>query len=211
MATTANADLLGREPPAGPLTFEEFLAWCDEDTRAEWVAGRVVLMSPASDPHQRVIQFLVRILTVWIESRDLGKLYLDFLMRMPDPVSSGRVPDLLFVSRAHADRARHTYLAGPADLVIEIVSPDSISRDRGEKFVEYEKAGIPEYWLLDPEREQGEFYELGADGRYRLALGGRDGTYRSRVLDGLPLELEWLWQDPPPPTLSVLRHLGLLG
>ncbi|MEJ7756097.1 MAG: Uma2 family endonuclease [Nocardioidaceae bacterium] len=53
-----------------------------------------------------------------------------------------------------------TYLDGAADLAIEIISPESIGRDRGEKFVEYEAAGIREYWLIDPERRQAEFYRL---------------------------------------------------
>ena len=46
------------------------------------------------------------------------------------------------------DRVHRTYLDGPADLVVEIVSPESAGRDRGEKYYEYEAAGIPEYWLL---------------------------------------------------------------
>jgi Uma2 family endonuclease len=111
----------------------------------------------------------------------------------------------------HLDRLRRIYLDGPADLVVEITSPESIGRDRGEKFVEYEAAGIPEYWLIDPERRQVEFYQLGADGRYRAAVVGATGIYESRVLDGLRLPVEWLWQDPLPDETEALRTLGLLG
>ena len=42
-------------PPSGPVTFEEFLAWCDEDTHAEWVDGEVIMMSPATDQHLRLL------------------------------------------------------------------------------------------------------------------------------------------------------------
>jgi Uma2 family endonuclease len=117
----------------------------------------------------------------------------------------------MFVTRDHLDQIKPTYLDGPADLVVEVISPDSVGRDRGDKFVEYEQAGIPEYWLIDPDREQAEFYELGLDGRYRLALGGRSGTYRSQALQGFPLNLEWLWQDPSPKPLEIVRQLGLLA
>jgi Uma2 family endonuclease len=82
----------------------------------------------------------------------------------------------VFLKAEHMERLRDTYLDGPADLVIEIVSPDSVSRDRGLKFVEYESEGIPEYWLLDPLRQQPEFYRLGDDGRYRPHFPAAEGV-----------------------------------
>lgn len=58
-----------------------------------------------------------------------------------------------FVASEHLDRLKETYLDGPADLVVGIVSPDSVGRDRGEKFYEYAQGGVPEYWLIDPQLE----------------------------------------------------------
>src|SRR5688572_26193368 len=101
-------------------------------------------------------------------------------MQLGEPVRTARLLDLFFVTREHLERLKPTLLEGPADLAVEIISAESVGRDRGDKFVEYEQPGISEYWLLDPERQQAEFYELGADGRYRLALGGRAGEYRSK-------------------------------
>jgi len=75
----------------------------------------------------------------------------DLLMRLPEAPRRGRVPDLLFVTSAHVGRQHPTYLDGPRDLAVKIISPDSVGRDRGEKVVEYEQAGIPEYWLADTE------------------------------------------------------------
>jgi Uma2 family endonuclease len=201
-----------RRAPAGKLSYEEFLDWCDEDTLAEWVRGEVHVTSPASLRHQDLMRFLLIVLHFWVRSRDLGVVIAPpFQMRLPAPINTGREPDILFVARIHLDRLRQTYLDGPADLVVEIVSPESIGRDRGQKFVEYEAAGIPEYWLIDPERRQVEFYQLGTDGRYRAAVVGATGTYESRVLEGLRLPVEWLWQDPLPDETEALRSLGLLG
>jgi Uma2 family endonuclease len=78
------------------------------------------------------------------------------------------------------------YLDGLADLVIEIISPESTSRDRGEKFYEYEMVGVRGYWLVDPQRELAEFYLLDAQGRYALILGGHTGQYNPTMitLDG---------------------------
>ncbi len=189
--------------PPGPISFEEFLAWVDEDTLAEWVAGEVVLMSPASANHQLVRDFMLILVRLFAEAHQLGVvLSAPFLMRLPTR-PSGREPDLLFVAAADADRVRETYLDGPADLVVEIVSPESEDRDRGDKLVEYQDAGIPEYWLIDPVRQDALFYVLGEDGRYRPAVVDADGVYRSAVLPGFRLRIAWLWQRPLPAIADV--------
>jgi len=122
----------------------------------------------------------------------------------------GREPDVLFVATEHLGRLRETFLDGPADLAIEIISPESVSRDRGEKYYEYEAGGVREYWLIDPLRQVAEFYRLDEGGRYGVVLAGREGVYRSEVVAGFWLRVEWLWQEPLPKTLDVLRELGLL-
>jgi Uma2 family endonuclease len=93
---------------------------------------------------------------------------------------------------------------------VEIVSPESKVRDRGEKFYEYEAAGVGEYWLIDPDRQQAEFYRLGAGGHYRLFTADAEGIYQSEVLPGLWLRVEWLWQEPLPKVLDVLREMELI-
>jgi len=188
------------------MTYEEFLAWADEDTCAEWVNGEVVMHSPASDHHQDISDFLTSILRAFVETRRLGIIRsAPFQMRL---AHSGREPDLLYLAYEHLERRKGTYLDGPADLVIEIMSPESAARDRGEKFYEYAEAGIPEYWLIDPLREQADFYQLDAGGRYRSALPDAEGIYRSKVLPGFWLRVDWLWQLPP--VLEVVRQLGLV-
>jgi len=200
-----------RALPTVRLSYEEFLAWCDEDTWAEWVGGGVTLVSPVSERHADLAGFLFMVLRHWVEARELGiVLPAPFQMRLPEPQQRGREPDILFVSRAHRGRMRHTYLDGAADLVVEIISPESVGRDRGDKFVEYEQAGIPEYWLLDPDRQQAEFYQIGVDGHYRLALGGASGLYVSEALAGLRLRVDWLWEDPLPRVIDILRELELV-
>ena len=197
-------------PPRKRISYEEFLEWCEEDTWAEWVDGRVVMVSPAATKHRLITGLLLQIMNIYAETRNLGQvLSAPFLMRLPD-VPSGREPDLLFVAHAHLDRLKETYLDGPADLIVEIVSPESRARDRGEKFYEYEAAGVGEYWLIDPDRQQAEFYRLGADGRYRLFTADAEGIYRSEVLPGLWLRVEWLWQESLPKVLDVLREMELI-
>lgn len=199
-----------RVPPPGKLTYEEFLAWCDEDTWAEWVDGEVVMVLPVSERHQDLASWLLVILRSYCEARGLGKVIpAPFQMRLLMP-PRGREPDLLFVGREHMGRLRETFLEGPADLVIEIISPESRLRDRGEKFAEYEMAGVREYWLLDLERKRADFYRLDPEGRYRLADADASAWYESHAIPGFRLRVEWLWQVPLPPVLTVMKELGLI-
>ena len=202
-------ELPGRKAPPGPVSFEEYLEWLDEDTWAEWVNGEVVMLSPASTRHQLIKGFLSITIGIYVEHHDLGTvLDAPFPMKLGD-VRRGREPDILFIAKEHLDRLKDTYLDGPADLVVEIVSPESRLRDRGEKFAEYEAGGVREYWLIDPDERRADFYVLGEDGRYERRLPP-EGLYRSEVLKGFWLKEEWLWQDPLPPVLEVLKELGVL-
>lgn len=197
------------EAVSGLITYEEFLRLYDGRS-AEWVAGRVELRMSRSDEHQDLQRFLLALLAFWVESGDFGIVRgAPFQMRISSH-PAGREPDVLFVAREHLDRLRPTFLDGPADIAIEIISPESGERDRGEKFFEYEAGGVREYWLLDPQRRRAEWYQLQDDGAYRAIAPGPDGMYRSQVLAGLWMREEWLWQRPLPKLLDVLREWQLI-
>jgi Uma2 family endonuclease len=121
----------------------------------------------------------------------------------------GREPDLLFVCTENLDRLKNTYLDGAADLIIEVASPESMMRDRGQKYIEYEAEGVIEYWLIDPQRRSAEFHRLGEDGLYR-PIPPQDHIYHSDVVPGFFLDVRWLWQDPLPSELEILRKLNVL-
>jgi Uma2 family endonuclease len=106
-------------------------------------------------------------------------------------------------------RLKKNHLQGPADLVVEVISPGSRGTDRGDKFDEYEKGGVKEYWLIDPERDSAEFYLLRRDKRYHL-MPIEDGILRSVVLKGMWIRVDWLWQRPLPKALTVLKEWGLV-
>ncbi len=195
--------------PPKHMTFEEYLALGDEHMMSEWVDGEVIFMSPTARRHQEILTFLVKVLGLFVDVHNPGVvLPAPFAMKL-EALRRGREPDLLFVSDEREHLLEKNYLNGPADLAVEIVSPEAIGRDRGEKFVEYEQAAIKEYWLIDPDGERAEFYELGADGRYRAAMIEPAGVYRSQVVPGFFVRGAWLWQTPVP-TLAALRELQLI-
>jgi Uma2 family endonuclease len=149
------------------------------------------------------------VLGIYVETRNLGVIIPAPFQMKTGPDLPGREPDVLFVANSHLDRLQGGFLDGPADLVIEIISPESAARDRGEKFYEYAAGGVPEYWLIDPQSRMGEFYELEGN-HYRTALSSNTGEYNSKTLEGLRVRIEWFWQSPLPPVLDILRELKIV-
>lgn len=189
------------------MTLEEYLNWDCEGVHAEWVDGEVVLMSPVRAIHQRVLLFLAELIAQFCRQHGAGEIFLAGMRMHLSSRPSGREPDLIFIAAAHADRVKETYIEGPADLVIEIMSPESEERDRATKFAEYEAAGIPEYWLIDPLRHEVVFNLLGEDGRYHPGVVSQDGVYSSRMLEGFRLRPDWLWREPLPTPAAALAEL----
>ena len=120
----------------------------------------------------------------------------------------GREPDILFVSKAREHLIEKNFLDGAADLAIEIVSPESVERDNVTKFVEYEAAGIREYWVIDYEEKRAVFYQLDANNQYKAA-DLIDGKFYSNVLPNFFVRPEWLWREKLS-TLEALREIGIL-
>jgi Uma2 family endonuclease len=195
------------KPPKERMSLDEFLAWLDEDVWAEWEDGEVIVLSPASYQHQDIFGFLYALIRFFVELYDLGiVLAAPFAMRLPKS-QRVREPDLLVVLKEHLDRLRETYLDGAADLVVEIVSEESWLRDRGAKFAEYELDGVREYWLIDPINKRADFFVLGDDGRFQRRTPDAKGIYRSVVLKGFKLKVDWLWQEPLPKVSEALRWM----
>jgi Uma2 family endonuclease len=209
------------------MSYEEFLAWADEDTHAEWEDGEVIIFMPPKTRHQDIATFLATLLRLFVDFFQLGEvLTAPFEMKV-SPESPAREPDILFVAREHRERLTEDRLVGPADLIVEVISDDSVHRDRVRKFYEYQGAGVREYWIIDPRpgQEQADFWVLNEEGKYQPVPVGEDGVYRSTVIPGFWLRVDWLWEeelpDPlmtfgeivgfPPEVLETLREIAARG
>ena len=198
---------------AKTVRYEEYAALAAESRIVEWVGGEVVAHLPPTTRHQKLTRFLFVLLTLFTERFGLGEVFAGpFAMRL-GPQGPVREPDVLFVAREHADRIRPEGLEGPADLVAEVVSDDSVARDRTGKFYEYQAAGVAEYWVIDPRpgRQRADFWVLGHGGTYEPVPVGADGIYRCRLLPGLWLRSEWLRADPPPPVAAAFDEIRPRG
>jgi Uma2 family endonuclease len=192
---------------AGPISFEDFLRTYD-GVHAEWVDGAVFVMSPGNTPQSRLTRFLGAVIQVWAEEHELGEAFIAPLSVKME--TSAREPDVFYFRREHLDRVHKTFVEGPPDLVIEIISRDTRGVDRGEKFYEYEQARVPEYWLIDPDRRKVESYRLGPDGAYEPAPTGDPEILRADALPGMSMPVAWLWQESLPKVSDVQKAWGLI-
>jgi Uma2 family endonuclease len=199
-------ELHERPVPGVHMTEAEFLAWCPEEIRAEWADGEVILMAPVTNEHDDLDTWLTAIVRLLCETQDLGVVRHNMYLRLASQRRL-RVPDLMFIPKARTHLLKGASFHGAPDLVVEIVSPESQSRDRRDKFREFEKAGVREYWIIDPISRTVEVYALERR-KFRL-LAPDAGILASTVLPHFRLKVDWFWQKPLPKVVTVLRQMGV--
>jgi len=201
-----------KEVPYGtPLRFdseEAFEAWCDEDTRAEYIEGEVIMHSPAGIDHEDLVSWLDALLRLFIDRHQAGRLFSSNVQLRLTP-HRRRIADLVFVAKDRLDILRPTYIEGAPDLAIEFVSEESTVRDWQEKYWEYESAGVKEYWVIDQQIKRMDLNILGDDKKYALAEVQEQKLF-SKVLPGFWIKPEWLWQKPLPSAVAITREIGIL-
>jgi Uma2 family endonuclease len=197
--------LQGRPVPGVRMTEAEFDAWCDEDLRAEWIDGEIIIMAPVNNEHDELNVWFTMLLGLYVEEHDLGIIRTNMNLRLSGQ-RRWRCPDLFFIAKDRQHLMRPTYFDGAPDAVLEIVSPDSQSRDRRDKFKEYEKAGVREYWIIDPLSKTVELYRLERK-RFRT-VDEVDGVLASSVLRVFYLKPAQLWRRPLPKVSTILRQLA---
>lgn len=194
------------------LSYADYLALTGEQNQLlEWVNGKVITHIPPKPRHQEMVGFLFALLYLFVRFHRLGRLYTAPMEMRIEQLQVSREPDILFVASASLTRITDKRLDGPADLIVEIVSDDSVARDRADKFYEYQEAGVQEYWIVDPRPgyERADFWVLDSRGKYRpVAL--TDGIYRSAVLPGFWLQVDWLWRSDLPDPLLLFAEIAAL-
>ncbi len=187
------------------MSYDDYLDWHDRDAgrRGEWVDGEVIVFMSTTYRHEELVTFLVSLLNYVMKKGRLGVVITPgYELRTRD--GAAREPDLQVILNAHLDRITHRRLVGAADLVVEIVSDDSVKRDRDDKHAEYAAAGIPEYWIVDP-REGNESLDIFAlvRGTYVAVDPEVDGSLRSRVIPGVWMHRDWLLADELPDPFDI--------
>jgi len=174
-------------PPRGQWTEADYFALPETNRFIELSEGELVMPPHPTHTHQQIVGKLYRAMYDFVAERDLGTVQFGPL---PVRLWPGKIrePDILFVANEHSDRiAEQAY--GPPDLTVEVLSPSTRRTDRLEKMVEYARAGVREYWIVDPNGRAVEVFVL-REGAYEL-LGkwGEGEEARSEVLAGFKASL----------------------
>ena len=175
------------EKSARRWTYEEYYR-LNDDQRYEIIDGDL-LMAPAPDMwHQSWLGSLFRVLDAHIRKQNLGKLFVssvDVVLSHENTVQ----PDLVFISTANLRIVQRRAIFGAPDLLVELISPSSVRRDRYDKKRLYATFGVKEYWIGDPANKALEILSL-KEGRYQLhCVAEERGKLTSPVLSGLEFDL----------------------
>jgi Uma2 family endonuclease len=173
------------------LTYDDFLQFPDDGKRHELIDGEHYVTPSPNTKHQRVSGNLHLLIGVWLESHPIGQIFyapFDVVFTNFDVVE----PDLLYLSNARAKEAlTAVHVLGVPELVIEIGSPSTRQRDETVKRRLYERAGVTEYWVVDPELDLIRVYRRESAGFARpVELSAEAGDVLSTaLLPGLDIPL----------------------
>lgn len=184
-------------------TPEEYLAHYAAEFY-EYANGKAIKMSPIHTRHNQLTRYLLRLFDSYNELHPIGKIEnAPFVMELPE-LGKSREPDIQIILDTNPGHYTPTAMIGPADICIEIVSPESMQRDYTEKLEDYEKGGVGEYWILDHLRRDARFYRQAERTNpndpplFVSCPIDADGNYRTPALPGLVLHVPALWRDPLP-------------
>lgn len=173
---------LPAHPANGEWTYEDFLQLPDDGNRYEIIEGVLHVTNAPNSNHQFTVGEISAELRNFVKRGKLGRVIVApfevHLSVHTRPVQ----PDVLFIRAERVPSGQFPFFEGAPDLIVEVMSPESVRRDRITKFTAYESAGVPEYWIVNPHARIVEVYVLSA-GEYALLGEYRDNEQvQSQVL-----------------------------
>jgi Uma2 family endonuclease len=174
--------------PAIRLTYADYCLTPD-DERYELLDGELLMAPAPIESHQIAVMELGTLLHTFVKARGLGQVFsapYDVVLSETDVVQ----PDLLFVSNERAHIRTPANVRGAPDLVVEILSPSTASRDWRDKLDLYAEYGVKEYWLVDPDARTVTVLLLEAGAFAEVARYGAGQTLTSPTLAGFTTNLD---------------------
>ncbi len=178
----------------GQWTYEDYAAIPEDGYRYEVVNG-VLYMSPSPNvPHQGSLARFLYYLLTHVEFVGLGRVFtgpLDVELSERNIVQ----PDVFVVLEKHLHRIRKKRVIGAPDLIVEIASPSTARHDQHTKLDAYGSAGVPEYWVVNPDAQTVKVLIL-ERGVYRsLGVLSGQATLPSQVVPDLPVKVEQFFSE----------------
>ena len=180
-------------------TLADALTW-DEQDRIELIDGYPVMMAPPSSTHQEISMELSTQLHAYLKGKKCKVYAAPFAVRLfekgedsPEDVDTMVEPDISVV--CDPEKIDKQGCKGAPDLVIEILSPSTQRHDRFTKFSLYQRAGVREYWIVDPNSRVVQSFVL-EDGRYSVNEFGTAGDkMKVNVLEGCVIDLSEVFPE----------------
>lgn len=167
-----------------PLTYDDLFAMPDDGKRRELIGGELFVNPAPRRDHQAVASNLIWILQQFLHESGSGQAYMhpvDLYVGPNDVVQ----PDLIVIRQSRLEIYQpEGMVIEPPDIVVEIISPSSQRTDRKGKLALYERFGVPEYWIVDPEIRMVVLNSLDR-GVYLEIEPDDDDTLASRAFPGL--------------------------
>lgn len=163
----------------------------DENELYELINGKLMKRASPTTAYQRMVKKLSMKMDAFINKKKLGELFfapIDVVLDEHNMVQ----PDILFVSEQKHDIVQEAYIAGVPDLVVEILSPSSIARDRDTKMKLYAQFKVSEYWIVDPLAPCIEVYKLGENVYNLYSYVYEKGEVESTILEKFKLKISSL-------------------
>ena len=181
-------ELLDLFPRQGRWTESDYFRLPETNRIIELSEGRLVITPPPTDLHQKISAKLFLLICNHVTSNNLGEVrYSPIGVRLSKGII--REPDIVFMGNEHKDRISEIYWDVP-DLVMEILSKSTAKDDREDKFHEYEKAGVLEYWIVDPFKKSIEVFNLENEAYALFGKWGSCETAKSKLLDGFEVSID---------------------
>jgi Uma2 family endonuclease len=183
--------------PALKLTYEDFLLFPDDGKRHELIDGEHYVTPSPNTKHQLVLGNLHLLIASWLQGHAVGRVFFapyDVVFSNVDVVE----PDLLYFSNERAASViTPAHARGAPELVVEVESPSTRQRDETIKRRLYERFGVSEYWVVDPELDVVRIYRRAGDAFGRAIELTREAgdVLTTPLLPGLDMPLERIFRD----------------
>jgi Uma2 family endonuclease len=174
-------------------TYDDYCRIPDDLNTYEIIEGELFMTPAPTTKHQRTSRNLFVIMHTHIVENNLGELLyapLDVLLSNINVFQ----PDIIFISKENKEVLTEKNIQGIPDLAIEILSPDTARKDRINKMRVYAKFKVPHIWLLNPDNQTLEAFEIDNKTTYRLvAAHQEDEKFRPSLFEGLIIPLKEVW------------------
>ncbi len=181
-----------------------FLETLDDDIKAEFIEGEIILNSPVKRKHYLVVKWLSKLMDTYASVKQLGEVATEkVLIHL---TRNDFEPDIVFFDSHKAAAFHNNTMLHPApNLIVEVLSDGTQHRDRGGKFEDYAYHQIAEYWIIDADAEMIEQYILNDDSQYELFLKSNSGKIISKAISGFEIDIRAIFSAEE--NLKALRNI----